>query len=120
MEDKVRTDSLLARKLKNLRTQPPTIRGRMIDWYCSLADRPVSRMALFAGVTFFVFLHLISFTYMLRHDVSVSLVILTLLLDPNTHDALHQIPLGHLPSRTALNLHDNSCSNHHLYYRLRS
>ena len=66
------SDSLLVRKLQNLRTQPPTFRGKLIDWYCSLADRPNSRVILFLSITAFVFLHLLPYTLMLREDFTVS------------------------------------------------
>lgn len=68
----MKSDSLLVRKLQNLRTQPPTCRGKLIDWYCSLADRPIVRMSLFVGITVFTFLHLLAFTLMLRYDFTVS------------------------------------------------
>ena len=68
----MKSDSLLVRKLQNLRTQPPTARGKLIDWYCSLADKPSVRIALFVGITVFTFLHLLAFTLMLRYDFTVS------------------------------------------------
>lgn len=71
--DGVRSDSLLARKLKNIRTQPNTLRGNMIDWYCSLAKKPNYRMLIFIALSIFVGLHMVAFVYMIRYDTKVLL-----------------------------------------------
>lgn len=56
----MKTDSLLKAKLKNIRKQPPTCRGKMINWYCSLANRPLMRCFIFFSVSFFIFCHFIA------------------------------------------------------------
>ena len=66
------SDSLLKAKLKNLRTQPPTCRGKMIDWYCSLANRPFMRCLIFVAVCLFIFGHLLAFVTLVNHDLKVS------------------------------------------------
>lgn len=70
-----RSDSLLARKLKNIRQQPNTIRGKMILWYASLADKPHTRFALMLGLSIFCGLHLFAFVWMLDYDTQVSLAV---------------------------------------------
>ena len=67
------TDSLLALKLKNLRTQPPTLRGKMIDWYCSLENRPHMRVVVFSFFIVFILLHTMAFTLMIGYEFSVSI-----------------------------------------------
>lgn len=37
------TDSLLMLRLRSLRAQPKTVRGRCILWYASLSERPFTR-----------------------------------------------------------------------------
>jgi hypothetical protein len=66
------TDSLLAQKLKNLRTQPPTLRGKTINWYCSLENRPNMRIIVFSFFIVFILLHTLAFTLMIGYEFSVS------------------------------------------------
>ena len=66
------TDSLLVFRLRNLRNQPKTMRGRCILFYASLEERPCARTMLFLAFTFFLMLHTLAFCVMLYTCFEVS------------------------------------------------
>mmetsp|Transcript_41737 Transcript_41737/g.54968 ORF Transcript_41737/g.54968 Transcript_41737/m.54968 type:complete len:146 (-) Transcript_41737:1584-2021(-) len=78
------TDSLLVFRLRSLRNQPNTCRGRCILYYASLEERPCTRTIVFLIFTLFTMLHTLAFCAMLyacfSDDGECSLTVTTILL----------------------------------------
>lgn len=77
------TDSLFKRRIQQLKTQPDTVRGKLITWYASLENRPYIRMLLLGVLCIFVMAHTVTFCMLLKSYVlnlrqSYSLFITTL------------------------------------------
>lgn len=62
----MRRDSLVDKRIKNMKEQPNTIRGNIITWYCSLEFRPQIRIFIIALLTIIVLAHTITFCFLLR------------------------------------------------------
>lgn len=60
------TDSLLVFRLKSLKTQPKTVRGRCIVFYASLNHRPVARVLLATLFALVALAHSLWFVMLLK------------------------------------------------------
>ena len=76
------TDSLQVMRLRSLRIQPKTIRGKCILFYASLNEKPCVRIMLATAFFLFILLHCGCFCVMVYYCYEVSKFFSVLLPEP--------------------------------------